>query len=161
MRVYLETSLFGFWFDVHQRNGKKRRHVRRILLSCRKGKGIHQGYVSAVVLAELEESREPYKSRDLRLLRKLGPETVTADPGRFERLVEAYEAEPRLSRIPERDRMHLALYSLSDLDWLITMDLNDFTRPVILEAVVKVNHAQGIHKAVKIGSPETFFAQAK
>ncbi len=158
MRVYLETSLFGFWYDVHQRNLKSRRHVRRILLSCRKGKGIHRGFVSAVVFAELEESREPYKRRDLGLLGKIDPETVTADPEQFERLVEAYEAEPRLSRIPERDRMHLALYTLSDLDWLITMDLKDFTRPVMLEAVVKVNHAQGIYKAVKIGSPETFFA---
>ena len=78
MRVYLETSLFGFWYDVHQRNRKNRRHVRRLLLSCRKGKGIHRGYVSAVVFAELEESREPYKSRDLGLLGKIDPEPVTA-----------------------------------------------------------------------------------
>lgn len=154
MRLYLETSLFSFWFDPQPRNREKRRDVRRLLLACRRG--THQGYISAVVVDELDVSDEPFRSRDLGLLRKLGPATVTAHREPFDRLLGAYEKDPRLSKIPVRDREHIALYSLSDLDGLATMNLKDFTRPVILEAVEKVNHAQGIAKTPRLGSPASF-----
>ena len=51
-------------------NREKKRAARRILLLC--AKKIHESYVSLIVRDELNTSRDPYRSRDLGLVTRLG-----------------------------------------------------------------------------------------
>lgn len=152
--MYVETSVISFWFDRHERNRDKRRAARRFLLTC--VRGVHEGFVSVIVRDELEASREPYRSRDLDLVARLGLKDAPFDPEKYARLVEAYRAHPLLAKLPPGDHRHLALFSTSDLEALVTCNLKDMANQIILEAVRKVNHAQGVGKAILSGPPEAF-----
>src|SRR5438876_10484696 len=129
MRVYVETSVISFWYDQHQRNREKRRAVRRFLLSC--ARGTHEGFVSVLVRDELEDSREPYRSRDLKLITRLGLKDSSSDQEKFLRLLEAYRRDPLISRLPERDHGHLALIAPCELEALLTSTLNDLANQSI------------------------------
>ena len=109
-----------------------------------------------LVRDELEDSREPYRSRDLRLITRIGLKDSSFDQEIFLRLLEAYRREPLISRLPEGDHGHLAMFAASDLEALVTCNLKDLANQLILEAVRKVNHAQGIAKEIRTGPPEAF-----
>jgi hypothetical protein len=64
--------------------------------------------------------------------------------------------DSKVARLPEGDHRHLALFSASDLDALVTCNLKDLANQFILEAVRKVNHAEGIDKEIRSGPPEAF-----
>lgn len=158
MRLYVETSVISFWFDSQARNRQKKRAVRRVLLLC--ARGVHEGFVSVIVRRELEVSREPFRSRDLALLDRLGFRNVAFDPDLFARLLEAYRKNPQLLRLPEGDLEHLAAFSASDLDAILTCNLHDLANLIILEAVRKVNHEKGVRKELHSGPPEAFLPPA-
>lgn len=86
----------------------------------------------------------------------MGLKTVYVDARDFERLAETYEIHPLLGRIPVRDRQHIAIYSVSDLEGLATYNLRHVANQFILDAVRQVNHAQGIDKDLRIAPPEAF-----
>lgn len=154
MRLYIETSVLSFWFDPHERNREKRRSTRRLLLACREG--LHQAFVSDVVVRELQLSREPFRSRDLRLVTRLGLSRVKYDGAAFGRVIEAYRQDALLSRLPEADLEHMATFSASDLEGMVTFNLRHLANQIMLDHVRKVNHAQGIDKDLKVAPSEAF-----
>ena len=154
MRLYIETSVIGFWFDRLKRNRDKRRSTRRFLVLCRRG--IHQGFVSNLVVDEIKDSPDPFRSRDLALVARLKLPLLTFDREVFERLFDGYRQVPILRRLPEADLEHLALFAASDAEGLATWNLSHLTNQVNLEAVRKVNHAQGITKELRVAPPEAF-----
>ncbi len=154
MRLYVETSVISFWFDTQLRNRAKKRAARRFLLLC--ANKTHESYVSLIVRDELNASREPYRSRDLGLVTRLGLKDASFDAPLYARLVEAYRREPLLTRLPDGDHRHLALFTACDLEALVTCNLKDLANQYILDAVRKVNHAEGIDKEIRSGPPEAF-----
>lgn len=154
MRLYVETSVVSFWFDRQARNREKVRATRRLLLLCRRE--AHQGFISDLVLEEIGDSREPFRSRDLKLISRVRLLEALFDRQIYTRLFEAYLREPDLGRLPETDLRHIALFSASDLDALVTFNLRHIANQIILEVVRKVNHAQGISRELRIAPPEAF-----
>lgn len=154
MRLYVETSVIGFWFDRLKRNRDKRRSTRRFLVLCRRG--IHEGFVSNLVTDEIGDSPEPFRSRDLALISRLALPTLAFEREVFARLFEGYRQVPILRRLPEADLQHLAIYAASEAEGLATWNLSHLTNQVTLEAVRKVNHAQGITKDLRVAPPEAF-----
>src|SRR5437016_309754 len=108
MRLYIETSVIGFWFDRLRRNRNKRRSTRRFLVLCRRG--VHEGFVSDTVVDEIKDSPEPFRSRDLALIARLALPMLFFDRAVFARLFEGYRQVPILKRLPEADLEHLALF---------------------------------------------------
>lgn len=104
-----------------------------------------------IVRDELNASYEPYRTRDLSLIERLGLKDAPFNPLLYVRLVEAYPREPLPARLPPGDHRHLALFSASDLDALVTCNLKD-----LAEAVRKVNHAEGVDKEIRSAPPEAF-----
>jgi hypothetical protein len=109
-----------------------------------------------IVRDELNASYEPYRTRDLSLIERLGLKDAPFNPLLYVRLVEAYPREPLPARLPPGDHRHLALFSASDLDALVTCNLKDLANQLILEAVRKVNHAEGVDKEIRSAPPEAF-----
>jgi len=154
MKIYIETSVVSFWFDRKPHNRDKRRSVRRFLLLCRKE--VHVGYVSRLVRAEIEQSKPGYREQDLRLIGRIGLGDLPYDSRALLDLVQAYRQDPLLRRAPEADLAHIAVYCLSDVNALATMNLRHVANQVILEKVRKVNHGHGIQKEVVVAPPEAF-----
>ena len=50
LKLYLETSVFGFYFDTAAPNKQKRIAVRKLLQQIKNG--IFEGYISGLVRAE-------------------------------------------------------------------------------------------------------------
>jgi predicted nucleic acid-binding protein len=63
MKVYFETSSLGFYFD--DRSPRERDAVRALVR--RVSRGDLEGFVSDLVLAEIQAAHEPLRSRLLRL----------------------------------------------------------------------------------------------
>ncbi len=154
MRLYIETSVVGFWFDRLRRNRDKRRSTRRFLVLCRRG--VHEGFVSKLVVDEIKDSPEPFRSRDLALITRLALPMLVFDRAVSASLFEGYRQVPILNCLPDADLQHLAFFGASDAEGLVTWNLHDLTNQVNLEAVRKVNHAQGISKELRVAPPEAF-----
>lgn len=158
MRIYIETSVISFWYDRSERNRDKRRAARRLLLLCRRG--VHRGFVSDIVRAEIEASQEPFRSRDLALVGRLGLADAPFDSRRYAALLEAYLRDRTLGRLPPADLQHLALYSASALEGLATFNLRHIANQLMLEFVRRINRAQGVRKELLVGPPEAFLPPA-
>ncbi len=78
----------------------------------------------------------------------------------YTRLMEGYQRDPLLMRLPETDLQHMAVFSASDLEGLVTYNLRHLANQIMLEAARQVNHAQGITKGLNVGAPEAFFPPA-
>ena len=57
LKLYLETSVFGFYFDTSAPNRQNRITVRKLLQQIRNG--VFEGCVSGLVRAELENAPHP------------------------------------------------------------------------------------------------------
>lgn len=163
MRLYLDTNIISMWYDQKPHNWEKKRDTRRFLLLCKRG--YHEGYVSEIARGELLESKEPYASRDLGLVLRLGLGRPAYDAAQYLNLFAKYDSEPMFARIPRPDLRHMAIYCVSELEALVTQalvtyDLKDFGNQVRLDLFRKINHAQGITKELRIGPPEAFLPPA-
>ena len=154
MRLYLDTNIISMWYDRKPHNREKKQDTRRLLLLCRRG--FHQGHVSDIARIELQASREPYATRDLRLVVRLHLRTAEFDQEWYLRLFSEYRKEQDRSRLPEADLRHLAAYSASDLEGLVTYDLKHLGNQVRVDLVRTINHAQGTSKELRVGPPEAF-----
>jgi len=154
MRLYLDTNVISMWYDPKAHNRAKRKATRRLLLLCMRG--FHHGYVTEVVRTEIRASKEPYRTRDLRLILQLMLREPVYDEEAAFRLFEAYEKEGSLAKLPQSDLRHLAVFSASDLEAIVTYDLKHFANQVRLDVVRKINDAQGIRKELRVGPPEVF-----
>ena len=67
LRLYLETTVFNYYFDT-DRDGHK--DVVRLFEAI--GTGLHEGYASEYVMAELKRAPEPKRSDMLTLVEKYG-----------------------------------------------------------------------------------------
>ena len=77
LKLYLETSVFGFYFDTSGPNKQKRSAVRKLLQQIKNG--LFEGYVSGLVRAELQKAPHPYRDRLLRLIGRYGLKTIEYD----------------------------------------------------------------------------------
>ena len=67
LRLYLETTVFNYYFDT-DRDG----HEDVVRLFEAIGTGLHEGYASEYVMAELKRAPEPKRSDMLTLVEKYG-----------------------------------------------------------------------------------------
>src|SRR5437016_1275813 len=115
LKLYLETSVFGFYFDTAVSNQQKRIAVRKLLQQIKKG--VFEGYVSGLVRAELEKAPQPYRDRLLRLIDRYGLKAVEYDEGAAGELHEQYLRArwhlelPMTTRLILRSRRSLELMS--------------------------------------------------
>ena len=77
LKLYLETSVFGFYFDTSAPNKQKRSAVRKLLRQIKNGD--FEGYVSGLVRTELEKAPQPYRDRLVRLIDRYGLKAVEYD----------------------------------------------------------------------------------
>lgn len=72
LRCYLETSLFGFYFDDEEVNREKRDAVRTLFRQVKDG--LLEGFVSDICVTELMDSPESYRSDFDGLLKEMALE---------------------------------------------------------------------------------------
>ena len=117
-KLYLETSLIGFYNDVKEQNRSKRKAVRTLFEQTRKG--FFTAFVSPITIIEISNSPEPYRASDLALLQTSGIENLDIDEDEVDKLHKLYCKEVVTPQRHEDDLMHIAYAVLSDVDILVS-----------------------------------------
>jgi len=147
--LYLETSLFGFYFDEEPRNAERREAVAALLEQIRMG--VVRAGTSPVTLREFQDATEPLRSKLLAFLDCVP--ILPADDEEVERLAEAY-VQARV--VPERyvdDARHLAYATVCRADVLVSLNLRHVANEWTERNVGAVNLREG-YQALRIHTPE-------
>ena len=141
LKLYLETSVFGFYFDTSLPNKQKRIAVRKLLQQIKKG--IFEGYISGLVRAELEKAPQPYRDRLLRLIDRYGLKAVEYDADAAGELYEKYLRARVAPGAPDDDAAHIAIATVAGVDVVVSCNLKHLANELASRRFLAVNILQG------------------
>ena len=137
MRLYLETTMFNYFFDA-DREG----HDDTVRLFEAIGAGEHEGYTSAYVQIELQDAPEPKQSQMLALIQRYGIRVLETSK-EADRLADAYIQQ---GVIPERfrfDSTHIACASVYGLDYVLSYNFKHINRTKTKLLTARINQNEG------------------
>jgi phospholipid N-methyltransferase len=152
LKLYLETSIFGFYFDTSAPNKQKRIAVRKLLRQVKNG--LFEGYVSGLVRAELEKAPRPYRERLLRLIDRYDLKAIEYDEDAAADLHEKY-LRARVARgAPGDDAAHIAIATVGGVDVVVSCNLKHLANELASRRFLAVNILQGYSTSLSIRQPE-------
>jgi len=151
LRLYLETSVFGFYFDTSAPNRQKRIAVRKLLQQIKNG--LFEGYVSGLVRAELERAPQPYRERLLRLIDSYDLKTIEYDENAAGELHEMYLRARVAPGAPDDDAAHVAIATVAGADVVVSCNLKHLANELAARRFLAVNILQGYNTSLSIGNP--------
>lgn len=156
LKLYLETSVFGFYFDTSGPNKSKRIAVRKLLVQIKNG--LFEGYVSGLVRAELEKAPQPYRDRLLRLISRYGLKTIEYDEDAASELHENYLRARVAPGAPDDDSAHIAIATVAGVDVVVSCNLKHLANELASRRFLAVNVLQGYSRSMSIRQPEEVIA---
>ncbi len=147
-KVYMETSLFGFFYDD---GAPKKREAVRSLFARVQGRTL-EGFTSATTVGELQRSRSALAVRLLSLLQDTGIQVVPDTPEVVE-LARAYLAAGIVPEDYPEDATHVASGSLHRADVIATLNLRHLARASVVSRINILNRERGL-VPVAILTPE-------
>ena len=137
LRLYLETTVFNYYFD-EDRPGHE--DVLRLFEAIKAGK--YEAYTSKYVVQELENAKEPKRSKMLSLIEKYKLETLTSKP-EAEILGEIYIEKGIIPASHLFDSVHVAMASVYELDCIISYNFHHINRDKTRILATIVNNEEG------------------
>ena len=151
-RIYLETSIWGFYHDESPANYWKREAVRKLVEQIRLGD--FDAYVGPAVLEELSASEEPFRARDLALVESVGVRELRADSAEVAELLRLYQEAEVLEREHTADLLHACYVTLSDIHVLVTYNCRHLANYRVMNAIRAANLVNGYRTDFAILTPE-------
>ncbi|MDR3305642.1 MAG: PIN domain-containing protein [Clostridiales Family XIII bacterium] len=142
MRLYLETTMFNYFFDA-ERDGHA--DTVRLFEDIRNGK--HEAFTSEYVEIELRKASEPKRSNMLALIQEYGIKVFGIDED-SDRLADIYTAH---GIIPERfrfDSLHIAIASVHGLDYVLSYNFQHINRAKTKLFAGRINSENGYETVV-------------
>ena len=137
MKLYLETTMFNYYFDT-ERDGHA--DTVRLFEAIRAGK--HEAYTSLYTIGELEDADEPKRSKMLALLDEYNI-TVLPITDESDQLADLYISE---NIIPARFRLdgaHIAVTSINGLDYVLSYNFKHINRAKTKLLTGRINSKKG------------------
>lgn len=147
--LYVETSVFGFYFDQEPRNALRRESV--VALFGQVQMGILDGFTSPLTLGELSRTREPDRTGLLRLLAEIRRPVFNRQE--VEMLTEAYLRERAVPARFADDAEHVAYATVGRADVLVSLNLRHLVNVWAERSIGAVNMREGYH-VMRIRTPE-------
>jgi hypothetical protein len=147
--LYIETSVFGFYYDEEPRNALRREAVRTLFDQI--DLGVLHAAVSLLTVEELAGAREPARTGLLSLVERL--ERLVVDPDEVDNLAEHYIAESIVPRVPAADARHAAIAAVAGTEVLVTLNLKHLANELTERRLNAVNTREG-YPQVRIKTPE-------
>ena len=145
-KIYLETTLFNFYFDKD-----REAHVDTIKLFGEIAAGKYEAFTSTYVTDELENAPPQKRDKMIGLITKYNI-SVLAPSDESMRMAILYVAE---GIIPEKyltDGLHIAVATVNDLDMIISMNFQHIVKRKTKIGTGSINALSG-YRAVEIYSP--------
>lgn len=156
LKLYLETSVFGFYFDTSASNKQKRIAVRKLLQQIKNG--LFEGYISGLVRVELQKAPPPYRERLLRLIYRYGLKAVDYDEEAAGELHEKYLQARVAPGAPDDDAAHVAIATVAGMDVVVSCNLKHLANELTSRRFLAVNILQGYTTNLSIRQPEEVIA---
>jgi hypothetical protein len=147
--LYLETSLFGFYFDSEPRNASRREAVVALFDQVRLG--ILDAATSSRTVLELNRAAEPLRSKLLSLLGDT--RLLDVDDSETERLAAAYLREGVIPEKEVEDARHVAYATVGRADVLVSLNLRHLANEWAERNIGAVNLREG-YQLISIRMPE-------
>ena len=149
--LYLETSVFGFYYDDEAQNILRKNAVRQLFTQINSGKFIP--IVSPLTVKELSKSPSPHRETLLSLLEKLQVKEIQIDEKELETLAEKYIAEGIIPEDFADDARHIAFATISKVDILLSYNLKHIANEWKIRKINSVNLREG-YNLLTVRSPE-------
>jgi len=147
--LYLETSIFGFYYDEEPHNYLRREAVRTLLRQI--DLGVLRAAVSLLTVEELAGAREPIRADLLSLVERL--EKLVVDSDEVDDLTERCLTEHIVPRAAAADARHAALAAVAGADVLVTLNLKHMANELTERRLNAVNTREG-YRQVRVKTPE-------
>lgn len=142
LRLYLETTVFNYFFDV-DREGHE--DVRALMAAIEAGR--YEGYASNYVVDELKRAPEP-KCQDMMDLIDRYRITMLRGNNKVRRLANLYITEKALPASHFYDSMHLAAAAVHHMDCVISYNFRHINRLKAKRLTAKINLSEGYDNVV-------------
>jgi len=140
-KVYLETSIFSFYYDERPQPEivARRNWTREFWEVCKVDSAM---FTSGATLVELNRGNKPHRAAALELARSL-PAYESTDE--IKAIVAVYLMEMVMPRDPFGDALHLALASFHKCDFLVTWNCAHLANANKAGHIHLVNNRLGLH----------------
>jgi len=149
--LYLETSIFGFYFNDEPRNLPKRESITTLFNQIRVG--IFKGVTSPITIRELSKAPSPFAQEFLLLLDDLRVELLSLDFKEIEDLAQGYIREGIIPAEFADDARHIAYATIGKVDVLVSLNLKHIVNEWAIRGVNGVNLSRG-YMLLSIRTPE-------
>jgi predicted nucleic acid-binding protein len=147
--LYLETSIFGFYFDPEPRNALRRDAVVTLFTQIRAG--ILDAFTSPVTFGELNRALGPRREDLLTLVAEI--KTPNLEQTEVDALAEAYLSAKVIPLEFANDAVHVACATLGRADVLVSLNLRHLANAWAERRIAGVSLQQG-YQAIAIRMPE-------
>jgi len=147
--LYIETSVFGFYFDEEPRNAFRREMVVAMFDEVRLG--ILEATTSSRTVLELNRAAEPLRSRLMSLLEDV--KLLDVDDSEAERLADAYLRGGVIPAAEVEDARHVAYATVGRADVLVSLNLRHLANEWAVRSIGVVNLHEG-YQSLSIRTPE-------
>jgi len=149
--IYLETSLFGFYFDEEPRNILKKEAVISLFLQIQESRFIT--VTSPITIRELSKAPEPYKLQLLGILSKLKIGELKTDVNEVEQLAASYIEQKIIPEDFFDDARHVAYATIEKVDVFVTLNLEHIANEWTIRKINRLNLIEG-YSTITIRTPE-------
>ena len=145
-RIYLETTLFNFYFEK-----ERDAHFYTAQLFNEIATGKYKAYASTYVTDELEEAPKEKRDTMLGLIAEYDIE-ILAPNDEVVRIANLYVARGVIPQKHRTDALHIAVATVYDLDMVVSMNFKHIVKRKTIITTGEINKLNGYH-AVEIYSP--------
>jgi len=146
-KVYLETTLFSYYFDED-----RDAHADTVTLFEECSEGEFEPYTSDYVIREIEDTPSGDKREKMLSLITKYDISVLEATNETNELAERYVSDGALSHGSLIDASHIAAAAVNDLDMIVSLNFRHIVKEKTIQLTNAINTLQGYRK-VKIKSP--------
>jgi predicted nucleic acid-binding protein len=145
-KVYLETTMFNYYFDA-----ERGMHPATVAFFEAIGRGEFVGFTSEYTVGELLNAQEPKKSDMLALIEKYKINKIKSSE-QIKRLADRYIANHIIPENKQLDALHIAAASVNEIDYILSLNFKHINKLKTKRLVEVINLYEG-YKSVQICSP--------
>jgi hypothetical protein len=154
IKLYLETSVFGFYFDKYPHNKDKKESTIKMFDLIKQN--IYEGFISGVTIKEINNIPEKFQKDFLSLIDKYKLKII--EYGNYEKENIEYITNLLVKKkiVPEEmldDALHISSYIFSSANYLISWNCKHITNAKVLREIKVLLLNEGINKNIEIYTP--------
>ena len=152
LKIYVETSVFGFYYDRSASNRAKRVAARKLFQQIEYG--YFEGFISGLVRVELDRTPPPFQKRLLRLIDQYRIGSTHYDEEEAGELHQKYMEAKVVPASVADDDAHIAIATVAGVDVVVSCNLRHLANELATRRFLAVNLREGYGSSLLIRQPE-------